>query len=151
MQPKARHEITRVFNDIINHIVNETAIYHLFNTKLFFTDKRYSYALTQENVIYFSMQEYHKDFNLTSMTEYKKVVKETKLPHYVDCDGTRRILTPDPHIYTLLHEIAHIITYVLYPDAPDHGKEFCGSYVRIIELVKPKTISPLSGGFITWD
>ena len=149
MQPKAQHEITRAFNDLINHIVNETAMYYLFNAKLAFTHKRYSYALT--NTVYFSMQEYHKDFNLTSMTEYKKVVEETKLPHYVDCNRTHRILTPDPHIYTLLHEIAHIITHILYPDAPDHGKEFCDNYVRIIELVKPKTISPLSGGFITWN
>lgn len=151
MQPKTEKEIEQTFKNLTAHISNETAAYYLSDTELIFHDKIYSCAKTYENIICFSMSEYYRDFSISSILEYKKVLKRIKMPFYADCNGYYRILTPEPHVYTLLHEISHVITHVIHPNAPTHGEEFCDVYIHLIELIEPKTISPIGdGGFITW-
>jgi hypothetical protein len=37
---------------------------------------------------------------------------------------------------TMLHELAHHITYQLWPDAEDHGPEFCDVYATLLDSYK---------------
>lgn len=151
--PKTPDQITATFNVLTAHIINETAAYYLSDTKLVFTTKLPSYSKPRTNEIHFSLPEYQRDFELQSMLEYKKVLKRIKMPYYCDCANNHRILTTTPHVYTLLHEIAHIICHRIYPGVSPHGEEFCEVYVTIIEMVEPETISPLceEREFIKWS
>ena len=151
MQPKTKSQIRRTFRNITAHIINETGGHYLSHTKLKFVGGRYSYAMMDENVIYFSIPEYHYDFSLQSTIEYKKVLRRIKMPYYCCCNGYHRILTPEPDVYALLHEIAHIMTDRIHGNVPSHGEEFCDIYLRIIEMVEPKTTSPINDGLIGWD
>ena len=149
-KPKTQPEITRTFYDIVTRIAKDTGAAYLLDTDLLFNDKFYSWALPCKNEIHFSMLGYDRNFTTQSIVEYKKVIKCIKMPYYVDCAGYNHILTTQPDVYILLHEIAHVITHVVYKGAPVHGEEFCDVYVALIETFEPETISPLGGGFITW-
>lgn len=151
MQLKTEKQIQQTFNGLTAHIINESAAFYLSETKLIFIEKYYSYTFPHKNTIYFSMPAYYRNAKSQSTLEYKKVLDRIKIPYYKDCAGNYNILTCVPEIYTLLHEISHIITHRIHKNASVHGIEFCDIYITLIEMFEPKTVSPITAdGFITW-
>lgn len=58
---------------------------------------------------------------------------------YGMCTGNIIVLNKAYHgdnLSTLLHELAHWITHQLYPDAYDHGPEFCDVYADLLDQYK---------------
>lgn len=150
MKSKTESAINETFRRITAYIANETGATYLLDTKLVYASENHSYARSWENTIFLSLSEYYMDVSQQSVIEYKKVVNRIKMPYYCDCAGYYHILTSEPDIYTLLHEISHIIVGMEHKNAPPHGEEFCDIYIHLIELIEPKTISPINGGFINW-
>lgn len=150
MEVKTESQIRQTFSTLTAYIANETGADYLLDTKLVFVPENYSYARSWKNTIFFSRSEYYMDISTLSVIEYKKVINRIKMPYYADCAGYYHILTSEPDVYTILHEISHIIVGMVHKNAPPHGEEFCDVYIHLIEIIEPKTISPINGGFINW-
>lgn len=152
---KSDHDITEIFNRIINHVVEDVGggfiCAELLNTELRFTDEMPSYARVERNIIFFSRQSYFFNWRDNCVKEYKRVLSDINMPFYCDTVGDWLFLTPEPEVYTLLHELAHIITARMYEHPATHGKEFCECYVYLLELIQPKTFSPSThDDYVTW-
>lgn len=146
MNPLTEDAIADIFNNIIQRVVEDVGggfvCDEIQKTGLCFTDENPSYARIELNTIFFSRPCYLDDFACKCKTEYKCVLSRIGMPFYCDECGNWQFLTPEPEVYTLLHELAHIITEMMHDRPGAHGKEFCESYLYLLELVQPKMFSP---------
>lgn len=156
LETPADREIRTTFDQIVQTVCDEfpgsDVSNHIKETYLVFIDECGSFMLTGANVIYFSRPSHECNTQTNSMKEYKNVLRQIEVPYFCDCRGDWVILTPEPHVYVMVHELCHAALSVMYEFPVSHGMpEFGMAYSLLLALIQPKTFVPTSPEeFMIW-
>ena len=111
-----------------------------------FGEERSCIRCNDLGTIHLSYPQYKIGAERSAITEYLDVVDAIKLPHFRDSELRCCILTDEPEVFLILHEISHIIVEkrgilegLVYPE---HGEEFCYWYFSLIQMIQPDMIFP---------
>ena len=144
---KTETELKYVFHVICEEINKHYDISWFRRIKLdVFDAERSCIRCDDLETIHLSYPQYKIGAERNAVTEYIDVIDEIKLPHFRDSELHCCIITDEPEVFLILHEMAHVIVEkkgvmegLVYPE---HGEEFCYWYTSLILMIQPDMIFP---------
>ena len=130
-------DIQEKFNEILDIISEEFDRKWIKDISLEITDEGDTYVMRNGLVVYLSLPKLKIAMDDGGFHEYRMVLDRIRVAYHVLPGQGRYIVTNDVLSWTLIHEIAHILTFHSYDDTTPHGKEFCKMYDTLIAIINP--------------